>query len=77
MLEGDGRLKKTDGEEECGVKREDAGKLHWERNPGEYWREEKGGPEPSFDGKISKLNVKGQSLLILYLLFWDWTTTTQ
>ena len=42
-----------DGEEAIRRKIEDTGKRHWRaRNPGEYWRRDKGGPEPSLKGII-------------------------
>ena len=53
----------TDREEAKEEKREDTGKLHGVRNPGKYWRGERGGgAEPSLDGENSKLNLEGQSL---------------
>ena len=46
--------------------REETGELQGTGNPGEYGRggrrEERGGPEPPSDGKIIKINFKGQSL---------------
>ena len=43
----------TVGDEAIGKeKREDMGELPWARKPGESWSGERGGPEPSFDGKI-------------------------
>ena len=42
------------------------GKIALGKEHGEYWRGERGGPEPFFeDGKSSKLNIEGQSLVIL------------
>ena len=46
----------TDGEEAIGRNIEDTGKRHWKaRNPGESWRGDKEGPEPSLKGNHSKL----------------------